>query len=476
MERYSVAADGIKANVVIDTTKNRSYYLTIPELPLATTALMNSVKRELISKVNITFSEIIDPKEINNIKNKFVNNAEALLKSKLRSIDEETKSIIIGRLVQETLGLDLIEFLLNDKNVEEVVVNSASEPVRVYHKIFGWLETNVHVSNEAQIQNYSNIIARRVGRQISTLTPLLDAHLITGDRANAVLYPVSTKGNTLTIRKFSRDPWTVVDLINNKTGNSEIFSLIWLAMEYELNIIISGATASGKTSFLNSITPFIPPNQRIVSIEDTRELNIPNYLYWSPLIAREPNQEGKGKVSMLALLINSLRMRPDRIIVGEIRTKEQSRVLFEAMHTGHSVYSTLHANTAEETIQRLINPPINVPKNLLGAVNLNVVMFRDRRKGIRKVSQIAEFLVDYEKEKIKTNTIYEWKPRSDKIEVKDKPQRLFEEISRHTGMTDSEIKKDLNKKKMFLDTLVKNNIRDINSFGNAIRDYYLKGK
>jgi len=476
MEKYSVAADGIKANIVIDTTKNRGYYLEIPELSQATIALMNSVKRELISKVNITFSEIIDPKEIYNIKNKFVSNAEVLLKNKLRSIDEETKSIIIGRLVQETLGLDLIEFLLNDKDVEEVVVNSASEPVRIYHKKFGWLETNVHVSNEVQIQNYSNIIARRVGRQISTLTPLLDAHLITGDRANAVLYPVSTKGNTLTIRKFSRDPWTVIDLINNKTGNSEIFSLIWLAMEYELNIIISGATASGKTSFLNSITPFIPHNQRIVSIEDTRELNIPDYLYWSPLIAREPNQEGKGKVSMLALLVNSLRMRPDRIIVGEIRTKEQSRVLFEAMHTGHSVYSTLHANTAEETIQRLINPPINVPKNLLGAVNLNVVMFRDRRKGIRKVSQIAEFLVDYEKEKIKTNTIYEWKPRRDKIEVQNKPLKLFEEIGRHTGMTENEIKNDLKEKKSYLDKLVKNNIRDINSFGNAIKEYYLKKK
>ena len=478
MEKYKVNSDGMIADVLIDTSSTKGYNLTIPELAPATNALMDSIKREIVSKVNITFAEILDPKEINNLKSKFVTNAEAILKNKIRDVDENTKSLIIGRLLQETLGLGLIEFLLNDPNIEEVVINSAAEPVRVYHKVYGWLETNVHVSNEAQVLNYSSIIARRAGRQISTLNPLLDAHLVTGDRANAVLYPVSTKGNTITIRKFSRDPWTVVDLIKNGTGNSEVFALIWLAMEYELNIIVSGATASGKTSFLNAITPFIPPNQRVVSIEDTPELFLPSYLYWSPLIARESNQEGKGAVEMLDLLVNSLRMRPDRIIVGEIRTRDQARVLFEAMHTGHSVYSTLHANTAAETIQRLTNPPINVPKNMLEAVNLNVVMFRDRRKGIRRVSQIAEFIINYEKDGVnaKPEILYLWKPTSDKIEQRAKGDKLYEEIGRHTGMTEAEIKNDLKEKESFLNKLVKNNIRDINSFGSAVKEYYSNRK
>ncbi len=478
MEKYKITADGILADVMIDTSTAIGYMLKIPELPPATNALMDNIKRELISRVNVTFAEILDPKEINNLKNKFIVNAEAILKNKVSEISEDTKSLIIGRLVQETLGLGLIEFLLNDPNIEEVVINSASEPIRVYHKVYGWLETNVHVSSESQILNYSSIIARRVGRQISTLNPLLDAHLVTGDRANAVLYPVSTKGNTVTIRKFSRDPWTVIDLIKNKTGNQEVFALIWLAIEYELNIIISGATASGKTSFLNAIAPFIPPNQRVVSIEDTSEIFLPSYLYWSPLVARESNQEGKGAVEMLDLMINSLRMRPDRIIVGEIRTKDQARVLFEAMHTGHSVYATLHASTASETIQRITNPPINVPKNMLEVVNLNVVMFRDRKKGIRRISQIAEFIVNYEKDgvAIKPNLLYLWKPGNDKIEMRNKGDKLFEEIIRHTGMTEAEIKNDLKEKENFLNRLVKSNIRDINSFGNAIKEYYLNRK
>lgn len=478
MEKYKIASDGIQAEVMIDTSLNKGYFIKIPELPPATNALMENIKRELIARVNVTFSEILDPKEINNLKAKFITNANEILKNKVREIDEDTRSVIIGRLVQETLGLGLVEFLLNDGNIEEVVINSSSEPIRVYHKVYGWLETNVRVSNESQILNYSNIIARRAGRQVSTLNPLLDAHLVSGDRANAVLYPISTKGNTVTIRKFSRDPWTVVDLIKNGTGNAEIFSLIWLAMEYELNIIVSGATASGKTSFLNAITPFIPPNQRVVSIEDTQEILLPSYLYWSPLVAREPNQEGKGAVDMLDLMVNSLRMRPDRIIVGEIRTKDQARVLFEAMHTGHSVYSTLHANTSQETIQRLTNPPINVPRNLMEAVNLNIVMFRDRRKGIRRVSQISEFVVNYEKDdvSVKPNLLYIWKAGTDRIEAKNKGDKLFEEIIRHTGMTESEIKNNLKGKEDFLNKLVKSNTRDINSFGNAIKDYYLGKK
>jgi len=207
------------------------------------------------------------------------------------------------------------------------------------------------------------------------LDPLLDAHLITGDRANATLFPISGRGNTITIRRFRRDPWTVTDLIKNKTTSSEVMALIWMGMQYELNLILSGGTGSGKTSFLNVCLPFIQPNHRILSIEDTRELSLPSFLHWIPMTTREPNPEGKGAVEMLDLLVNSLRMRPDRIIVGEVRRQREAEVMFEAMHTGHSVYTTLHANTADETIRRLVNPPIEVPTTMLEAVHLNVVMY-----------------------------------------------------------------------------------------------------
>src|SRR3990167_6656766 len=161
------------------------------------------------------------------------------------------------------LGLGKIEFLINDPLLEEIVIVNSNE-IRVYHKKHGWLLTNVILKSEDEVTNYANIIARRVGRQISVLTPLLDAHVVTGDRANAVLYPIATRGNTITIRKFSRDPWTIVDLIDNQTVSLDVSAILWLAIEYEMNVLISGGTASGKTVFLNACMPFIPPNHRII--------------------------------------------------------------------------------------------------------------------------------------------------------------------------------------------------------------------
>ena len=221
--------------------------------------------------------------------------------------------------------------------------------------------------------------------------------------------------------------------------------------------------------------PFIPPNQRIISIEDTRELTLPEFLHWCPLTVRQPNPEGKGEVTMLDLLINSLRMRPDRIILGEMRKKEQAEVLFEAMHTGHSVYATVHADSVAATIQRLINPPIEVPTHLLSAVNLNVVMFRNRRLNVRRVYQVGEFLPAREEGEniVKPNIIYRWNPANDKIVAHQKPLRLFEELSRHTGLNETEIEKDLSKKEKILTWMVNRGVRDITSVGKIFQQYYL---
>ncbi|MBU4501332.1 MAG: CpaF/VirB11 family protein, partial [Nanoarchaeota archaeon] len=284
----------------------------------------------------------------------------------------------------------------------------------------------------------------------------------------------STKGHTITIRKFARDPWTVTDLITNQTCSAEIFALIWHSIQYEMNIIISGGTASGKTSFLNVILPFIPPNQRVISIEDTRELQLSEHLYWCPLVTRQANPEGKGEVNMLDLLVNSLRMRPDRIILGEMRRKEQAQVLFEAMHTGHSVYATVHADTVGETIKRLIYPPIEVPSNLLTAVNLNVVMFRDRRRGLRRVLQIGEYIPSEEGDEVtvKPNILYRWKPETDKIVAHSESLKLKEDLGRFTGTTQKELVQELKSKETILNWLVKQKIRGIGNMGKLFNAYY----
>lgn len=470
IESYELEIDKAKVDISIEKAdEGKRYSLYYPEVDIATRALLEEIRKELISVTAVAVGEIVDQKSVEKVKRRFMDDAGKLLRDKIPGIAKETEDFLVGMLMQEMLGLGKIEFLINDPKLEEIVIVNSRE-IRVYHPRYGWLQTNIGLNSEDEVTNYANIIARRVGRQISVLTPLLDAHVVTGDRANAVLYPIATKGNTITIRKFARDPYTIIDLINNNTLSKDIAALLWLAIEYEMNIIFSGGTASGKTVCLNACMPFIPPNHRIISMEDTRELMLPTFLYWCPLVTRTPNAENKGSVSMLDLLVNSLRMRPDRIVLGEIRRQQEAEVLFEAMHTGHSVYSTVHADTANETIRRLINPPINIPPSMLNSVNLNVVMFRDRRRGIRRVSQLAEFIPG--KETLSANLLYRWVSENDKFVQHNKSLAFFDDLSRNTGMDEREIQREIEYKKAIFDWLIKNKIRDLESLGKVMNYYY----
>jgi len=470
-DEYHITVDEAKVNVRIEKVqKGHKYTLEIPKIEEGTEALLGYIRKELTSVTTMAVGEIVDQKSINKIKNQFISEAKRLLEEKVPTLSPDKRSLFVGLLMQEMLGLGKVEFLINDPSLEEIVIISSKEPIRVYHKNYGWLSTNITPKSEDEILNYSNIIARRIGRQISILTPLLDAHVVTGDRANTVLYPISTKGHTITIRKFSRDPWTIVDLITNNTLSLDIASLLWIGFEYEMNVLISGGTGSGKTVILNACMPFIPPNHRIISMEDTRELTLPEFLYWCPLVTRSPNAEGKGEVSMLDLLVNSLRMRPDRIVLGEIRRQREAEVLFEAMHTGHSVYATLHADTASETIRRLTNAPINIPHSMLSSVNLNLVMFRDRKRGFRRAFQVAEFMSG--KDTITSNVLHRWIPETDTFTQHNTSMVFFDTLSRHTGMSQRDIDENIKHKKGILEWLVKNKIRDLETIGKVMNIYY----
>lgn len=471
IQKYRLESDGAYATVEItQNEEGLAYNLTIPEISRVTSIFLDEIRNELISATTVSMKELTDPALFYRIKKRFLEDSRRLLREKLPHTQKHVEDFLVGTLMQEMLGLGKIEYLIADPNLEEIVIPSAKEPIRVYFKKHGWLITDVKIEREEEVVNYANIIARRIGRQITVLNPLLDAHLVTGDRINAVLYPVSTKGNTITIRKFARDPFTMVDMITSQTCSLDVAALLWLAIEYEMNVLISGGTGSGKTSFLNACMPFIPPNQRIISIEDTRELMLPEFLYWAPLVTRTPNPEGKGAVSMLDLLVNSLRMRPDRIILGEMRKEQEAMVLFEAMHTGHSVYSTVHADSAPETISRLVNPPLNVPPNLLKSVNLNVVMFRDRKKNRRRVLQVAEFEAD--KMGAKANILFRLAADRDEIVKHAESSRFFEEMTRNTGMSETAINESLEEKKGILEWMIKNELRSLEEIGRVTNLYY----
>jgi len=475
LEKYSLIVNNVRADIeIISTTKDYVpiYFLRMPVLEKGTLALLQEIREKLISILQIKISELMDPKAYEELKERFFKKTIKLIKKELPNLSEPKMKTLAGLLLHEMLGLGKIEILLADGNLEEVVVNGSKEPVWVYHKKYGWLKTNITIPSEAQIQNYAASIARRVGRQITTLDPLLDAHLVTGDRVNATLFPISATGNTLTIRMFRRKPWTITDLIENKTVSLEVAALVWLAVQYEMSMIVSGGTASGKTSFLSAIMPFIPPNHRVISIEDTREINLPKFLHWVPLVTREPNPEGLGEVTMLDLLVNSLRMRPDRIIVAEIRRQRQAEVLFEAMHTGHSVYATLHADTVEQTYRRLVNPPINVPETLLEALDMIVTMFRDRRTGRRRVYEVAELVPATGKTGLTIRILYKWDPRKDQIVKFQESFRLMKKLEMHTGMTQKEIQKDLQDKQKILAWMVRHKVNTVDAVGKIVAEYY----
>lgn len=473
METYALTADGIQVQVQITQEKDDfvpNYILSVLNVSETTKMILEKLRERFVSEAQIGKIELVGLEHIEELKDKFAAEVERLLQQYLPNIDQQTKTMLINYVIQQDLGLGYIEVLLKDDFLEEIVVNGAREPLWVYHKKYGWLKTNVFMESEEQIRHYATMIGKDIGKAITILSPLLDAHLLTGDRVNATLHPISNIGNTITIRKFSRKPWTIVDLITNKTINYEGAALVWLAMQHELSILIAGGTGSGKTSFLNVLCNFLPPNQRILTIEDTRELQLPKTLHWVPMETRMPNPEGKGEVSMLDLVINALRMRPDRILVGEIRRKKEAEVLFEAMHTGHSVYATVHANNARETIVRLTNPPIEVPKLMLPAVSLICVQHRDRRTGKRRTLQVAEMTEDGD-----ANVLLQLNMRTDKLEKVNESKTFVNTLMLYTGMTFEDVQKDLKEKMGFLQSLVRKEVTDIHQIGLILARYYTQG-
>ncbi|MEM2137839.1 MAG: ATPase, T2SS/T4P/T4SS family [Candidatus Anstonellaceae archaeon] len=476
---YSFFADGVPATVTIsDSDKEKYYNISLVELGVATKVFLDLIKDELLRAIPPGMqSDVSDLEKANQVREEF----RGMIKKYISqfNLGKESEDVLVGVLLHKLFGLGEIDMLNQDDWLEEIIINNAQSPLGVYHRKFGWLKTNLFMPDDEAIFNYASQIGRRVGRQIANLNPILDARLETGDRVCATLAPISSHGNTITIRRFARNPWTVINLVGEPgyTMTPEMAGMLWQAMHYEMNVIIAGGTASGKTTALNALASFIPPNQRIVTIEDTRELLLPPYQWnWVPLLTRNANAEGQGEVTMLDLLVTALRMRPDRILLGEMRREREAEVLFEAMHTGHSVCSTLHADTGNQAVRRLITPPISLPPSQLDSINLLVVQYRDRRKNIRRTLEICEITSGAKEEEVTANAIYRWRPRNDSFEMVGEPNKYLKELNLHTGMTKEEIWADIRNRATILKWMIKNKLSDMESVGRIMALYYSKPK
>ncbi len=469
LEEYELDANGTTVKIQIQETEDfvPLYNVTFPGIGDATKLLIMSLRSELTSMVPIDPARIEDKRYTNSLNQKYIDAGDILIDKYVPGTNAEAKKLLASYILNMMLGLGDLEAPIADDNLEEIAVNGAKDFIWVFHKVLGWCKTNVKPVNDNSIYDQASQIGRRIGRAINNLAPIMDAELPDGSRVNATLYPISQIGNTITIRKFAKNPWTMPALVKNGSISAEVASLLWLSIQNEISLLFSGGTASGKTSFLNACSIFFPANRRIISIEETRELQLPNFLQWVPMLSRESNPEGKGEVSMYRLMINALRQRPDIMLVGEVRTQKDAETLFEAIHTGHAVYGTVHADNAEDTIIRMTNPPIDIPKITMNALGGIVVLFRHRSKSIRRMLEFGEMLKSGD-----VNVIYKWNMLNDKFVKVNELTKLLDTLSLYAGLTRKDMADDMAEKSMILEWMVKNDITAIDDSGLVVANYY----
>ena len=340
--------------------------------------LLNEIRENLVD-LAISSGENFQTDEV-----KLLNDIKVFLFNRLgdknqnNNISNEYLDKLSHKVLRDIIGYGKIDSLLQDDELEEIMIIGINKPVFVYHRKYGMMKTNITYDDEQELTDLIDSMARQINRRIDKESPILDGRLSDGSRINATIPPVSADGPSLTIRKFKKDPLTIIDLINSKTISVELAAFLWLCIDglgvKSANAIISGGTSSGKTTTLNALTSFINPKERIITIEDTLELQIPHE-HIIRMETRPSNVENKGELTMNDLVKNSLRQRPDRIIVGEVRAQE-AITLFTALNTGHSGFGTLHSNSARETITRLTTEPMSVPKIMIQAIDFIIMQKR----------------------------------------------------------------------------------------------------
>ena len=470
LAEYQLDAHGtpVKIQIVESTSAFVPLYnVTFPGIGDATKLLIMSLRSELTSMVPIDPTRIEDKRYINSLNSRYIDAGNILVDKYVPGTSSDTKRLLTSYILNMMLGLGDLEALIADDTLEEITVNGAKDYIWVFHKTFGWCKTNIRPTNENSIYDQASSIGRRIGREINNLAPLMDAELSDGSRVNATLYPISQTGNTITIRKFAKNPWTMPALVKNGSLSADIASLVWLCIQNEISLLFSGGTASGKTSFLNACSIFFPANRRIISIEETRELQLPNFLQWIAMVSREPNPEGKGEITLYRLMINALRQRPDIVLVGEIRTQKDAETLFEAIHTGHAVYGTVHADNAQDTVVRMTNPPINIPKITMNALGGVVTLFRHRSKGIRRMLEFGEVLNTGD-----INVLYKWNIINDRFAQIGEMTKLLDTLTLYGGLTKKDVEESVREKSEILSWMIKNNVLGIEDSGLVVANYY----
>ncbi len=409
----------------------------------------------------------------------------------LRLADTQ-KDRMYFQLRKQYLGYGKIDTLMKDKYIEDISCNGSDMYLFVQHRIYGSIRTNVKFG-EVELNNFVLKLAQVSGRHVSLLQPIRDLTLPDGSRANITLGgEVTKKGSTFTIRKFRANPISSIELMDYGSIDAQQLAFMWILMEYKRSILVSGGTATGKTTFLNVLCSFIPPEYKIVSIEDTAELNLlhPN---WIQSITRTGFGSSEssggasgisglgggggtrtpGDISLYDLLVAALRQRPEFIIVGEVRGGE-AFTLFQAIAVGHAALGTIHAGSMDELLARVESNPMNVPRSLLS--NLDLVIFpmhiKKGERSMRRMANVVEILeLDRDKGDLITNTAYKWIPDVDEFRWQGR-SFLFDKIRDTYGVSRDKLHEELADRTEFLLWMQAHNIREYHAVTKMIQLYY----
>jgi flagellar protein FlaI len=463
-DRYWLNAPFAFASINYDPEANERYYHVVePSL--------DEFERDLLDRL---FDDVRDPL----IYRADVSDApeDALLEELRARIEEygvlvepETFYRLYYYLYRSFQGYGRIDPLMHDPYIEDLSCDGAELPIFAYHDEYTDIETNVSFG-KTQLNNFVVQLAQRSGRHISVSDPVVSTTLPDGSRIELALgEEVTPRGSAFTIRKYADEPFTPIDLLNYGTFSLEMLAFLWLAIESNKSLIFAGGTAAGKTTSMNAVSMFVPPRSKVLTIEDTRELSL-YHDNWLSSVTRERLDD--SDITMYDLLRSALRHRPEYIIVGEVRG-EEAITLFHAMNTGHTTFSTMHADSVQTVINRLENEPINVPRPMVQSLDILCVQVLGRSGGerVRRARTIAEIEgIDQRTGELDYSNSYAWNSSSDTFHSSGSD--LLGEIREERGWTQSQLLQELENRQRFLRYLQEKDITDYRRFTAMVNKYY----
>lgn len=443
------------------------YYIAEPELTPFEETLLNDVYERL--RDILSYKDMIkgaNKKEI------LTNKVKEIIDKYIHDFDTRSFHKILYYMLRNNIGFGRIDPLMRDAGIEDISCSGPNIPLYLYHRKYENIKTNITFGEE-ELNSFVFLLAQRSGKSISIAKPHLDATLSDGSRLQETLgREITTRGSSFTVRKFKESPTTPVDLIKWGTFSAEIMAYMWLAIENNKSIILAGGTASGKTTSLNAISLFIPLKAKIITLEDTRELALFHENWIAGLTRESFTAGGKGAIDMYELLRQALRQRPEYLIVGEVRGKE-ALTLFQAMSTGHTTYSTMHAGSVQAAINRLENEPINVPRVMITALDILCVQgaIYIQGKRIRRVLNVIEILdLDTETKSLNTLETFTWNPVDDGHNTLRESQ-VLEKIKDKRGWSQKQLHSALNRRRLILQYMLDNNITKYDDVVGIIKEF-----